>query len=83
MEARYPSTSLLLEHSIVWVNSTRPWPSGKRVRKEDSGGSAISIIIFLEGRRFLDGGFVADALMLPRDKDRNTTEGAMNEQAKE
>ena len=83
MEARYPSTSLLLEHGIIWVNSTRPWPSGKRVRKEDFGGSTISIIIFLEGRRFLDGGFVDGVLMLPGDKDRNTTEGAMDEQAKE
>jgi hypothetical protein len=79
LEAHYPSTSLLLEHGIIWVNSTRPWPSGKRVRNEDSGGSAIFIVVFLEGRLFPDEGFVDDALMVPGDKDRNATKGTKEE----
>ena len=85
MEARYPSISLLLQHGVIWVNPTRPWPSGKYVRNEDSGGSAIFIIIFLEGQLIPNGGFIGDsgALLLPGDKDRNSTEGAKDEEAHE
>ena len=81
MEARYPSTSLLLEHGIIWVNPTRPWPSGKHVRNENSGGPATFIVVFLEGRLFPIDGSIGETFMHPDDKDRNTKEGARDEQA--
>ena len=67
----------------MWINPTRPWPSGKYVRNEDSGGSTTLVDVFLEGRLFPNDGFINDALILPGDKDRNATEGAKDEQADE
>ena len=85
LKVRHPSIRLLLDHGIIWVNPTRPWPSGtdKHVRNEDSGESARFIIIFLEGQLFPNDGFIGDARLLPGDKDRNATEGAKDEQADE
>ena len=83
LEARYPSISLLLDHGVIWVNATRPWPSGKHVRNEDSGGSVISTANPPEGRPASDEGFIDNALMLPGDKGRNATEGVKDEQADE
>lgn len=68
---------------VIRVLSGGEYQRSKHVRNEDSGRLDIFIVIFLEGRLFPDEGFVDDVLIYPGDKDRNTTDGAKDEQAEE
>ena len=75
-EAHRPSFGLLDHHSMVWVDTTRPWPPCKRVRDEDLG--FIFIFIFLGGGCFLCHEAIDDAFVSPGDMGRNRAKGEMN-----
>ena len=80
-ETRNPSIGLLLEHSVLRVNPSGPWPPGKYIWKKDSSRSTTAVSGFLQGRLSLDDGLLDGAVTPPADHGRYNIKGEVNEQA--
>lgn len=80
-EARSPSSRFLLHLGVVWVDTTRPWPSCKGVRNEDLSRS-IFIVVLLDGP-LLCYEAIDETLSPSGEQDRDTIGGEMDDQAYE